>query len=208
MKISNGGAIRNNIQSEERRNVGNNGELQACIILKSYSFNNITRSTSMSTSYDFTAEKDGFKCFIEVKTRSAKANTQFFTYRDTQLKHLSELLNKGKVYLLLINKYGHKLVTLDDVLNKKVEDVYIFKYKGRLALMQIRKKRVEEKITDINYQFMVEYVTLSIKLPKQLKVEFKTIAIQENVNFAILLEKMIGLYKAEIAKKFVKHSFA
>lgn len=92
--------------------------------------------------FDFTAEKDGRLCFVEVKTRHPDAKTQFFTYRDSQLRHLSELTSKGPVFLLLINKDGSRIVPLEDVLSNSAPGVYVFKYKKSKAIGTIGQAQI------------------------------------------------------------------
>ena len=88
--------------------------------------------------YDFRAFKDGKLCFIESRIRSPEAKTQFFTFRDTKLKHLAELEKKGKVYIILLNKFGHRILTLDALLSEEHEDVKFFKYKGSKAYYWVK----------------------------------------------------------------------
>ena len=81
--------------------------------------------------YDFKAFQKGKLCFIEARVRSPQATTQFFTFRDSKIKHLAELEKVGSVYIILLNKYGHRILTLDELLSGKHKDVQFFKYKSR-----------------------------------------------------------------------------
>jgi len=101
-------------------------------ILESEGFKNIQR-TPRHWVYDFEAIRDEEKAFIEVRTRSPSCKYQFFTFRDTKIKNLGSLTKHGKVFILLVNKYGYRLVTLEDLVSGHAPDVHFFKYKGRNA---------------------------------------------------------------------------
>jgi hypothetical protein len=87
--------------------------------LRECGFKKITRMPRYSI-YDFMCEKDGKTCFVEMKTRSAKAQTQLFVVSEKKLKRLRELQENTNcpVYLLFINKFGKWLLNLDEFLQK------------------------------------------------------------------------------------------
>jgi Holliday junction resolvase len=64
--------------------------------------------------FDFIANKGENVVFIEAKSRSPAAKTQTFVITKKKLERLSELKAKTncEVYLIFINKHGHKTVTL------------------------------------------------------------------------------------------------
>ena len=80
---------------------------------------------------DFLALKDGNKCFIEVRGRSNDAKTQFFYFRPTKVEHMKEASKIFPVYVLLINKSGDRLMTLEDMLSGNHPGIRIFKPHGK-----------------------------------------------------------------------------
>jgi hypothetical protein len=99
--------------------------IDAQTILTAHGFSDVSRGPATAP-YDFTAKKDGKKCFIEMKSRSPQARTQFFAFRQSQLMNLKKLAEKEQVFILLINKYGYKLVSLEEFLGLK-DGIYTFK---------------------------------------------------------------------------------
>jgi Holliday junction resolvase-like predicted endonuclease len=93
--------------------------------LRANGFKNIVRMPRYSL-YDFMCEKDGKICFVEMKTRSAKAKTQLFVVKEKKLRRLLELQENTNcpVYLLFINKNGKWLLRLDDFLHKLKASTY------------------------------------------------------------------------------------
>lgn len=83
--------------------------------------------------FDFRAFRNGKLCFIEARVRSSQAKSQFFTFTDSKLRHLAELEREGDVYIILLNKFGHRILTLNELLSGKHEDIHFFKYKNREA---------------------------------------------------------------------------
>jgi Holliday junction resolvase len=73
--------------------------------------------------FDFIANKGENVVFIEAKSRSPAAKTQTFVITKKKLERLSELKAKTncEVYLIFINKHGHKTVTLQDFLDRKTD---------------------------------------------------------------------------------------
>jgi len=96
-------------------------------VLKHHGFKKIHGVGRLNYPYDYTAEKQGLTCFIELKVRSPQAKTQFFCFRESKIKALKKLNQSAPVYILLINKYGYKLAELDDFLLKK-NGIYGFNY--------------------------------------------------------------------------------
>jgi Holliday junction resolvase len=86
-------------------------------ILQNEGFSDIKRMPRNAL-FDYMAIKDAKTVFIEAKTRSFDARSQNFILREKQLKRLEELENNtgSRVYLLLLNKMGYKLVLLRDFL--------------------------------------------------------------------------------------------
>ena len=99
-------------------------------ILKREGFTDIEK---LGTTFpvDFTALKDDIKYFIEVRGRSYDAKTQFFYFRPTKIEHMKEANKIFPVYVLLINKWGHRLMPLEDMLSGRKFDVHIYKPRGK-----------------------------------------------------------------------------
>lgn len=96
-------------------------------LLKYHGFRNIRSVRRLNYPYDYLAELDGLKCFVELKVRSKEAKSQFFCFRTSQINALQKLSESAQVYVLLINKYGYKLVGLQELLLKK-DGIYGFNY--------------------------------------------------------------------------------
>jgi Holliday junction resolvase-like predicted endonuclease len=99
-------------------------------ILKEEGFTDIEK---LGTTFpvDFTALKEDIKYFIEVRGRSYDAKTQFFYFRPTKIEHMREANKIFPVYVLLINKWGHRLMPLEEMLSGKQQGIRIFKPKGK-----------------------------------------------------------------------------
>lgn len=99
-------------------------------ILKEEGFTDIDK---LGTTFpvDFIALKGNSKCFIEVRGRSYDAKTQFFHFRPTKIEHMKEANKIFPVYVLLINKSGHRLMPLDVMLSGKHDGIRIFAPKGK-----------------------------------------------------------------------------
>jgi len=119
--------------SWEPRKKDDEVERQAIKILENEGFKDVLKSEVYNAPYDFRAFKNSELFFIEVRGRSPTAKTQFFTFRNTKIKHLYELQKVAKVLILLINKFGHKLITLDELVTNRPKDVLFFEYKRREA---------------------------------------------------------------------------
>ena len=93
-------------------------EISKVKILKEEGFTDIVK---LGTTFpvDFVALKDNIKCFIEVRGRSYDAKTQFFYFRPSKIDHMIEANNIFPVYVLLINKWGPRLMLLKDMLSGK-----------------------------------------------------------------------------------------
>lgn len=105
-------------------------------------FKNIKTVGNWYSPYDLEAEYNGKKCLIEVKGRTPNSKTQTFTFRDTKIRNLKELGKKHPVFIILINKYGFKVISLRQLLSKKFSDIKFFKYaiaKGEKKKVVIRK---------------------------------------------------------------------
>jgi len=108
-----------------RKTIENQFAINAQQILTAHGFKNVLRGPETAP-YDFTADKDGKPCLIEMKSRSPQATTQFFAFRQSQIINLKRLAETIPVYILLINKYGYKLITIQDFLGLK-DGIYTFK---------------------------------------------------------------------------------
>ena len=113
--------------------IGAKIEQQAIKILENKGFTDVAKAEACNAPYDFRAFKNGELHFIEVRSRSSNAKTEFFTFRDTKIKHLYELRKIAPVLILLIKKSGHRLLTLDELVTNRPKDVGFFKYKRREA---------------------------------------------------------------------------
>lgn len=100
-------------------------EEKVMAILEENGFTGIRKMPYQSL-FDFLAMKGKKLCYIELKSRSEKAKTQTFTFPHSKLERLKDLKGNDFVYLLFINKFGHRLVEIDDFLSCKT-DVQNFK---------------------------------------------------------------------------------
>ncbi|MBE9595000.1 MAG: hypothetical protein IMF19_16150 [Proteobacteria bacterium] len=168
-------------------------------ILKEEGFTNIEK---LGTTFpvDFIALKDNAKCFIEVRGRSYDAKTQFFYFRPTKIEHMRAANKIFPVYVLLINKRGHRLMHLEVMLSGKHEGIRIFAPRGKgnyivydFETLKRRgnptvakdKKRIKcEDITDprrLTHKNQPKIDTdLRIHCPECVRREFKTFVAQNN----------------------------
>jgi len=109
---------------------------KAISILKLEGFRDIKIRKEWYSLYDIDAIRDGKNYAIVVKIRNPSSKTQFFTFRDTKIRKLGDLNIKKPVMVLLINKYGYKLISLNEMLNKKFQDIKFFKYKPHKPSIQ------------------------------------------------------------------------
>jgi Holliday junction resolvase-like predicted endonuclease len=125
-------SIKNREDSDKRKEIGYLGEEKAIKILEVLGFTELNRSPYKNQIYDLEAlNPKGCPSIIEVRTRSAKAETQFFTIRDTKIRNL-EIASQNmhvSAYFMLINKFGFKLISLDQLKSKLPPDVRIFKFR-------------------------------------------------------------------------------
>jgi hypothetical protein len=102
-------------------------------LLNFLGFSDVKRSSRADSPYDFEAiDPEKERCIIEVKMRSPKAKTQFFTIRDTRIRNLkmaAESLGVKGIYFLCMNKFGFKLFTADQLLEEPIPEVRVFKYR-------------------------------------------------------------------------------
>lgn len=80
--------------------------------------------------YDFAATRNGLPCLIEVRSRSPEAKTQFFVIRNTKLTHIEEAAKEknATIYFVFVNKWGFKLITIEELRATKHPDVKFTEY--------------------------------------------------------------------------------
>jgi len=162
-------------------------------ILKEEGFTDIKKLGS-TFPVDCIALKDGSRCFIEVRGRSYDAKTQFFYFRPSKIDHMREANDIFPVYVLLINKWGHHLMTLGNMLSGNEPNIRLFEPKGkgnytvydferqkRMAIPDVVRDKNRKKCGDItdprrlnrNNQPKIDS-ELRIHCPDCVRIEFKT----------------------------------
>ena len=84
-----------------------------------------------------------------------------FTFRDTKIRHLLDLSKIAPVYILLIHKYGHTLLTLEELLSKQLPEsekvrIAFFKHKPKKPLAYNVVKEKYEQRTSFPYKLTQE----------------------------------------------------
>lgn len=110
--------------------VGREWEEKAMKYLEVEGFVNVEKVPDPFCAYDLTAIKDGQRCLIEVRSRSPDAKTQFFVVRNTKIQHIEEAakLQNALVFFVFVNKWGFKLLPLDELKKDKLPDVKFVEY--------------------------------------------------------------------------------
>ena len=180
--------IKNKADADKRKRIGRQGEVRAKEILRLEGFTEIRDSENSITPYDLRAlSPEGEPCRIEVKTRSPEAKTQFFTVRDSKLRNLSKIIDAGEVkevYFVCINKYGYTIFTLGQIINEKIPNIKILKYKDSKTRSAIRdEKKWFKKDSEV-------YVRCS----KMLRIKFRLFVVKhEFKNYGEALEELLRL---------------
>jgi len=179
-------AIKDGEETRRRKAVGREGEERAIALLKLLGFTNIRRPQVKNSVYDLEAiDPKGRPCLIEVKTRSPRAKTQTFVIRESKIRNLkivAELKKAEEIYFLLLNKYGHYLITLDDLLKGGIPGVKIAKFKkwsARVVIPGIRHGKPE---------------MLRIRCSRATRVRFKRLA-AEFRDYEEALNAMMDLWE-------------
>ena len=102
--------------AKARRDSGDFFEDLAIQILPKLGFSNVVKEKK-SQPFDFRAEKDGEKCFIEVKGRDVNRSVDLTSYliQYEKLWNLIEISGKGQVYFLFLTHTDSKLVKYEEL---------------------------------------------------------------------------------------------
>lgn len=170
-----------------KKAIGAWGERKAIEFLTLIGFTQIKHSTPVNQVYDLDAiDPQGQQCVIEVKTRSPEAITQFFTLRNTKIRNIElfcQHMGIKNVYFILINKFGFKIVSLQQIKEKKMPpDLKIFNFKGHTSLFhsyggKIGGKREEriEIITSFETKKAFEKIFYELKPELEQKLQRRVV---------------------------------
>lgn len=113
-----------------RREAGKLFESRATDVLPNLGFKNI-RSAKGSEPYDLIADKDGQKCFIEVKGRSVDRSVDetLFLVQYEKLWNLIKIAERGQVYFLFLTRTDSKLIKYEEL-----DSEYFKTHKLRLTI--------------------------------------------------------------------------
>ncbi len=170
----------------KKAEIGLKYEKMAKRFLELKGFKNIKIVGNWYSPYDLEAEYNGKKCLIEVKSRTQKSKTQTFTFRDTKIRNLKKLGERHPVFIILINKYGFKVISLRQLLSRKFSDIKFFKYS--LARVKIKGKKEKKVKRTINFEGKTVIYIENIVQKKQ---ELKKTKNPKDVSFSSVVNDLL-----------------
>lgn len=199
--------IMNREDSEERKAIGFMGEEKAIRILEVLGFTKLQRSPYKNQVYDIEAlNPQGLPAIIEVRTRSGGAETQFFTIRNTKIRNL-EIASKqmnATAYFMFINKFGFKLLSLEQLRGKLPPDVRIFKFKSASGIVLGKTEKRMDKIEfRVNHETRKNFDMICAELAPKLMQKLDRRVYKDEI-FRLLLDtykKAPWLFEEKISGK-------